>query len=136
MNFAFMHQAKPEGSDEWGGTIDLIMLEDVRKIEFLVKGIGKQKNNVLRVHTTNGIIELKRSKAIALFREAYNNYLAVLLPVQSTPEEETTDGQINTGSNGTAVNGTADGQPGESQQVDDKGEGRPGASSPDNQVSS
>ena len=136
MNFAFMHQAKPDGSDEWGGTIDIIMLEDVRRIEFLVKGIGKQKNNVLRVHTTNGIIELKRSKAIALFREAYNNYLAVLLPVQSTPDEETSNDQTNTGSNGTADNGTAAGQPVQPEQVDGEGEGRPGTSAPDNQVSS
>ena len=68
----FTYQAD-EGESQWAGTIHLIELEDVIRIEFEC-GVNSEEKR-LHVYTKHAMITIKRADAIADFRKTFNQYL-------------------------------------------------------------
>ncbi|QTD79436.1 putative structural protein [Escherichia phage vB_EcoM_fHy-Eco03] len=65
----FAYQAEP-GEQQWAGTIHLVDMQDVVRIEF---EDGNKK--VLHVYTNDGIMTISRADAIQAFRDLFNQYL-------------------------------------------------------------
>lgn len=67
MKFAYQSEV---GEQQWAGTIQLVDMQDVTRIEF---EDGEQK--ALHVYTNQGIMTIKRAEAIQDFRDLFNQYL-------------------------------------------------------------
>lgn len=67
MKFAYQSEV---GEQQWAGTIQLVDMQDVVRIEF---EDGEQK--ALHVYTNQGIMIIKRAEAIQDFRDLFNQYL-------------------------------------------------------------
>lgn len=84
----FAYQQEPSET-QWAGTIHLIDLNDIIRVEF-EHGENKQ-NNRLHVYTKHSMITIKRADAIADFRGTFNQHLYQSNYVQNFLPENVND---------------------------------------------
>lgn len=88
----YAYQAEPDET-QWLGTIHLIHMEDVIRVEtgFFETGEENKTEKCLHVYTKWSIITIKRADAARDFRNTFNQYLYTCNYVQNFVPEKVND---------------------------------------------